>query len=73
MGSKCHSCQRQFPHESGPHDTANISLAYMEMTCPPCVRLLGLWKTMIHVMTHKKRAQIGHVISVILMFLARQL
>ena len=73
MGSKCHPRQRRIPRESGPPGTANTTFAYMELTCPPYVCLWGPWKTMFHVMSHKKRVQIGHVISVFLMFLARQL
>ena len=69
-GSKCHPRQWWILCENGPLGTANTSFACMELTCPPCVRLWGPWKNMFHVMSHKKRAQIGHVISVFLMFLA---
>ena len=72
-GSKYHPHQRRIPCESGPPGTASTSFAYMELTCPPCVRLWGPWKTMFHVMSHKKRALFRHIIFVFLMSLARQL
>jgi hypothetical protein len=53
-GSKCHQRQRRIPRESGPYGTASTLFAYMELTCPPCVHLWGPWKTMFHVMSHKK-------------------
>ena len=31
----------EIPRESGPHGNANTSFAYMELTCPPCVRPWG--------------------------------
>ena len=64
MGSKCRPRQWRIPRESGPPGTAITSFAYMELTCPPCVCLWGPWKTMPHVMSHKKRARIIHVLSV---------
>ena len=63
--------QRRLPRESGPLGTASLSFGYIELTWPPCVRLWGPWKTMFHMMPHKKEAQIGHVIFISLMFLAR--
>ena len=33
--------QRRIPRESGPPGTASPSFAYMELTCPPRVRLWG--------------------------------
>ena len=73
MGSKCRPRQRRIPRESGLPGTANTSFIYMGLTCPPCVRLWGPWKTMSHVMSHKNRAQIGHVLSVFIIFLVHQL
>ena len=45
--------------ESGPPGTANTSFSYMELTCPPRVRLWGPWKTMFHVMSHKKKGMLS--------------
>ena len=73
MRFRCHPHQQRIPRESAPSGTAGTSFAYMELTCPPCVRLWGPWKTMFHVMSHKKQGQIGQVISIFLIFLARQL
>ena len=73
IGFKCHQRQRRIPHESGIPGTANPSFAYRELTCPPGVHIWGPWKTMFHVMSHEKRAQIQHVFSLFLTFLARQL
>ena len=73
MGSKYHPRQRRISRESDPPSTANRSFAYMELTSLSCVRLWGPWKTIFRVMSHKKRAQVGYVISIFLMFLAHQL
>ena len=73
MRSNCHPTSATNSTWSGPPGTANPSFAYMELTCQPYLRLWGQWKTIFHVMSHKKRAQIGHVISGSLMFLVHQL
>ena len=68
-GSKCYLRQRRISRESSHSGTASTPFAFMS-------KMSSMYPssgTIFHVMSHQKRAQIGHIISVFLIFLACRL